>query len=753
MKRFLLGFIVAVTAMVMMATCVLADTATVNGIEWYYTVSDGEASIYNNYLDSAIPKTTIGAITVPSSLGGYPVTSIGLNAFRDCRGLMSVTIPNSVTSIGNHAFDGCSGLTSVKIPDSVTSIGDWAFEGCSGLTSITIGNSVTSIGWEAFNECYDLKSAIFLGDAPRNVGDDIFDYCADDFTIEVKKGTKGWNGDYTSTALPATWHGYPIEVYGSLQNASVSSSIAISSTMYDGTAKTNSLTIEYNGNTLINGLDFELSYLNNIDAGVASVIATGIGNFTDCITNTFIITKRKVTLTSASDSKVYDGTALKAESVTVGGDGFANGEGATYLFTTSQTDIGSCVNDFTYALNQDTKYENYDITTAFGTLTVIMPPTVELKIDLSKTVKGKGEWGNVMLLTNSIPLKAAVAGSITSYTINGGANVDLTFVPNEGFRIYGSQAGNGAFTSITNYTFTAMTNCTYSATFQPAPKTSLAWKYAKNKNGWFCAQISLPGYAGYSEAFENPRFLFADRVNIQNVRTSYLVDTSTVIDPLSTTEAYGNTTYRKVALPVSVFNGKVNGAKVVFGVSDATMASPADSVPANERIIALRVVNRNINSVELLDNVIGYFAWDCCGATYYQPLGGKQSPGVILRKPLSIRTLNNASAFGIDASAVAPEYVNCRFTSFNIANGKFVGTFEVVAESDEGTKAAVQEITSSVSTLLLGSESPAGPFEPIGDEVKDITFDVDNAPFTFKGTLPQKYKFFRLNFNIEELYK
>ena len=381
------------------------------------------------------------------------------------------------------------------------------------------------------------------------------------------------------------------------------------------------------------------------------------------------------------------------------------------------------------------------------------PPTVELKIDLSKTEKGKGEWGNVRLLTNSIPLKAAVAGSITTYTVNGGANVDLTFVPNEGFRIYGTQAGSGAFTSITNYTFVAMTNCTYSATFQPAPKTSLAWKYAKNKNGWFCAQIAFPGFEGYAEAFENPRFLFADRVNSQNARTSYLVDTSTVIDPLSTTEAYGNTIYRKVALPVSAFNGKVNGAKVVFGVSDATMSSTVDSVPAGERTIALRVVNRNINSVELLDNVIGYFAWDCCGETFYQPLGGKQSPGVILRKPLSIRTLNNASAFGIDASAVAPEYVNCRFTSFNIANGKFIGTFEVVAESDEGTKAAVKEISSSVDTLLLGSESPAGPFEPIGDEVKDITFDVDNAPFTFKGTLPQKYKFFRLNLNIEELYK
>lgn len=382
-----------------------------------------------------------------------------------------------------------------------------------------------------------------------------------------------------------------------------------------------------------------------------------------------------------------------------------------------------------------------------------LSPTIELKIDLSKTNKGKGAWGNVRLLTNSIPLEAAVSGTITTYTINGGAEVDLTFVPNDGFRIYGSQAGEGQFTTTTNYTFVAITNCSYSATFQPAPKTSFAWKYAKNKNGWFCAQIAFPGYEGYADAIENPRFLFADRTNSQNVRTSYLVDPSTVIDPLSTTESYQGTTYRKVALPTSAIDGKVNGARVVFGVSDATMTSSADSVPADERLMCLRVVNRNINSVALMDNVIGYLAWECCGDTYYQALGGTKSPGFISTKLLSIKTLNNATAFGVDASVVAPETIHCRFTSFNISGNRFAGSFEVVAESEEGTKAAVDEIASSVETLLLGAESPAGPFEPVGDAISDMVIDVDNAPFTFQGTLPSNYRFFRLNLNIDEIYK
>ena len=86
------------------------------------------------------------------------------------------------------------------------------------------------------------------------------------------------------------------------------------------------------------------------------------------------ISKRTVTLTSENFSKPYDGTPLVNTNAmaTVGGDGWANGtEGATYSFTGAQTLVGTSENFFTYELNANTKADNYRITTAFGTLTVI----------------------------------------------------------------------------------------------------------------------------------------------------------------------------------------------------------------------------------------------------------------------------------------------------------------------------------------------------------------------------------------------
>ena len=94
------------------------------------------------------------------------------------------------------------------------------------------------------------------------------------------------------------------------------------------------------------------------------------------------INPRSVKLTSATDEKVYDGQPLTNGAVAVSGDGFAEGEGAAYNVTGSQTNVGSSDNTFTYTLNPGTKAKNYTVETKPGKLTVT-PVTAEVTVTIT----------------------------------------------------------------------------------------------------------------------------------------------------------------------------------------------------------------------------------------------------------------------------------------------------------------------------------------------------------------------------------
>jgi len=154
---------------------------------------------------------------------------------------------------------------------------------------------------------------------------------------------------------------------------------------YDGKVHENKPTVKDNktDKTLVEGTDYTLSYKGDTtNVGTVTVTITGIGNYTGSHDVTYQITKRTVKLTSGSDSKTYDGTPLVKHDVTVSEDGFADGEGATYSYTGTQTDAGSSENTFTYALNEGTLASNYEITTVNGTLTVEAVKT-EVKVEIT----------------------------------------------------------------------------------------------------------------------------------------------------------------------------------------------------------------------------------------------------------------------------------------------------------------------------------------------------------------------------------
>ena len=206
---------------------VSSDENFISGDYEYTFLDDGTVEI-SKYIGSD------KEITIPDTIDGKKVTSIGNYVFENCIGLESITIPenitniehmafyyctnlesinvdvnnniyssidgvlfnkeqdkilffpynksdsyeipDSITSIGDMAFFGCYNLTNIIIPDSVTSIGNWAFKSCSSLTNITIPNSVTSIGERAFSGCANFTS-IKIPDSVTSIGEGAFSSC------------------------------------------------------------------------------------------------------------------------------------------------------------------------------------------------------------------------------------------------------------------------------------------------------------------------------------------------------------------------------------------------------------------------------------------------------------------------------------------------------------------------------------------------------------------------------------------------
>ena len=146
---------------------------------------------------------------------------------------------------------------------------------------------------------------------------------------------------------------------------------------YDGQDHREVLTVKdtKTGKDLIANKDYTVVYSDDlVNAGTVTIKVSGLGNYSGSFTKTYKITKRLVTLTSATVSKTYDGQALTNTSITVSGDGFVEGEGASYEVTGSQTVVGNSANAFEYKLNEKTLASNYDITKVVGTLTITAAP-------------------------------------------------------------------------------------------------------------------------------------------------------------------------------------------------------------------------------------------------------------------------------------------------------------------------------------------------------------------------------------------
>ena len=204
-----------------------------------YTVTVlGEDSFSTDDFDSPlydIHHTKIHSVTIPQS-----VTSIGKDAFAQCRVLQSLTIDDAATSIGDWAFDECYKLTTLSLGKNITTIGNYAFYDCRILNNVTIPQSVTSIGDHAFGCCYQMDSftikdaatsigkyafsdcqsltTLSLGENITTIGDDAFRSCYKLETIMLPAGLASFGNCLIGCPAGRKWdyHGNPINPIGAI---------------------------------------------------------------------------------------------------------------------------------------------------------------------------------------------------------------------------------------------------------------------------------------------------------------------------------------------------------------------------------------------------------------------------------------------------------------------------------------------------------------------------------------------------------
>ena len=188
----------------MLSVLDLSDAKIVEGggynINGFYYPTSNDKIGDNAFCDCS----GLTSLTLPSG-----VTEIGNAAFEGCSGLASLTLPSGVTKIGYSAFLRCSGLTSLTLPSGVTEIGNAAFEGCSGLASLTLPSGVTKIGYSAFLRCSGLTS-LTLPSGVTEIGNAAFEGCSGLTSLTLPSGvTKIGNAAFegcsglTSLTLPS----------------------------------------------------------------------------------------------------------------------------------------------------------------------------------------------------------------------------------------------------------------------------------------------------------------------------------------------------------------------------------------------------------------------------------------------------------------------------------------------------------------------------------------------------------------------
>ncbi len=198
-------------------------------------------------------------------------------------------------------------------------------------------------------------------------------------------------------------------------------------TTYDGAIHKWVPEIKSEDGSVIDSKNYTVTYLRDgkktddfTSAGEITVVIEGQGNYSGKVSKTYTIGKRKVTLTSASETWVYDGSEHQAKTVEVAGDGFVKGEGVEYRdFAVVENATDSAVaNIFSYDAVAGTDLKNYDVTVEEGELTVTKA-SAEAGITLAAESASKVYDGKELVLPAAVAEAKYGNGVKVEYSVDG----------------------------------------------------------------------------------------------------------------------------------------------------------------------------------------------------------------------------------------------------------------------------------------------------------------------------------------------
>lgn len=248
--------------------------------QYTYSLIDGTATI------TACDTSLSGTVTVPSHLGGFPVTKIDAYAFKNCKNITTLSLPNTIREIQAYAFENCSGLISINIPDSVTLIDGEAFSNCTKLSGIWVDKKNSVYSSDAFGVLYNkqqtqlvrapmnLADPYSIPDSVQTIGDRAFYGCANLAKIIIPDGISAidWYAFSNCTSLstivlPESMTSIGSEVFRGCNK--------LSNVYYKGSEDAWKKIIIKSGNSYLTGAAIEYNYCDHIwDDGTITKVAT-----------------------------------------------------------------------------------------------------------------------------------------------------------------------------------------------------------------------------------------------------------------------------------------------------------------------------------------------------------------------------------------------------------------------------------------------------------------------------------------------